>query len=63
MRSCRIQAAANGHEDVVRLLLARGADANVRAYEDGQLRTPLRLATRHGHAEIVQMLIAAGAKE
>ncbi len=58
-----MQASWNGHADVVRLLLDRGADANASAWEDGELRTPLRLARRGGHEQIVQMLIAGGAKE
>ena len=58
-----MQAAWNGHSDVARMLLDRGADANASAWEDGELRTPLRLARRGGHDDIVQMLLAAGAKE
>ncbi|HYC62257.1 MAG TPA: ankyrin repeat domain-containing protein [Thermoanaerobaculia bacterium] len=58
-----MQAARYGHDGVVHLLLERGADANAQAYEDGVLRTPLRLARNAGHVEIVRMLIAAGAKE
>jgi ankyrin repeat protein len=58
-----MQAAAHGQEEVVGLLLARGADVNAQSYEDGVLRTPLRLATRNGHAKIVKMLVEAGAKE
>jgi bla regulator protein BlaR1 len=58
-----MQAAWHGHDDVVRFLLDQGADVNVRTWEDGELRTPLRLARRGGHEEIVRTLIAAGAKE
>lgn len=58
-----MQASWHGHSQVVRMLLDRGADANASAWEDGELRTPLRLARRGGHEDIVQMLIAGGAKE
>jgi beta-lactamase regulating signal transducer with metallopeptidase domain len=58
-----MQAASHGHSDVVRFLLDEGADVNVRTWEQGELRTPLRLARRGGHEDVVRMLIAASAKE
>lgn len=58
-----MNAAANGHEEVVRVLLRHGADVNARAYEDGVLRTPLRLARKHGNTNIVELLEDAGARE
>ncbi len=58
-----MQAAWHGRTEVVRLLLDEGADANVRTWEENDLRTPLRLARRGGHEDVVNMLIAAGAKE
>ena len=49
-------AAENGHETVVRLLLAReGVDANS---EDDVGRTPLSLAAEKGHEAIVKLLFA-----
>lgn len=58
-----IQAAWNSHENVVALLIRWGADVNARAYEQGQLRTPLRMARRGRHESIERLLIAAGARE
>lgn len=58
-----MQAAWNGHVDAVRVLLDNGADVNARAYEQGVLRTPLRLARRGGHEDVVRMLLEAGARE
>lgn len=53
------QAAMNGHEDVVRLLLEKGA---VMEAEDSHSHTPLHLAAENGHMTIVKLLLAAGAK-
>jgi ankyrin repeat protein len=65
-----IQAAWHGRLDVVRLLLERGADPNVRVFEGmavnrprGEWRTALSMARRHRHAAIAEALIAAGARE
>lgn len=58
-----IQAAWHGHERVVELLLRRGADVNAKAWEQGRLRTALRMARNAGHDRIVRMLTAAGARE
>ncbi|HYH07906.1 MAG TPA: ankyrin repeat domain-containing protein [Thermoanaerobaculia bacterium] len=58
-----MQGAWNGHVEVVRVLIEHGADVNARAYEDGVLRTPLRLARRGGHEDVVRMLVQAGARE
>jgi len=49
------EAAANGHAEMVNLLLA--ADANVHANDDEALRE----AAARGHVEIVSLLLAAGA--
>ncbi|WP_433271223.1 ankyrin repeat domain-containing protein [Actinosynnema sp. CS-041913] len=59
-----LDATAAGETDVVRDLLADGAEPDVRyprvnGFNDGH--TPLLVAARDGHAEIVRMLLAAGA--
>jgi beta-lactamase regulating signal transducer with metallopeptidase domain len=58
-----MQAAWHGHVEAVRVLIEQGADVNSRAWEQGQLRTPLRLARRGKHEDVVRMLIEAGARE
>jgi hypothetical protein len=50
-------AAGKGHIDVVKLLLAKGAMADVKT---NQGQTPLHLAAEGGHKEIVELLLAAG---
>jgi ankyrin repeat protein/beta-lactamase regulating signal transducer with metallopeptidase domain len=52
--------AAKGCKPAVELLVARGADPNLKDY-DG--RTPLALAREKGHNEIVEFLQQHGAKE
>lgn len=52
-------AAAEGHADVVRALLERGADANNTAL--GGV-TPLFVAAAGGHAEVVALLLDSGAR-
>ena len=49
-----------GHLEVVRALIAAGADVNL-PNKDGL--TALILAAKKGHLEVVQVLIAAGAKK
>lgn len=53
-----ILASFHGHEDVVRLLLEAGADANQSSEID---YSALDAASRMGHLEIVKMLLDAGA--
>ncbi|CAM9174168.1 unnamed protein product, partial [Heterosigma akashiwo] len=45
-------------EAVVQVLLAAGADKEVRQFEQC---TPLQLASKQGHGAVVQMLLTAGA--
>jgi len=47
------KAAANGHTEVVKLLLAKGADRDAE-YQDGT--TALSIATKNKHADIVALL-------
>lgn len=49
-------AATKGYQDVVKLLLAAGADVNAK---DGS--RPLHLAACKGHVEVAKLLLAAGA--
>ena len=53
-------AAKSGHEKVVKLLLDKGANVNMKN-RDGQ--TALDVAQEKGHKEIVKILKAHGAKE
>ncbi len=53
-----LQAASNGHAEVVSMLLQRGADPNL-ASNDGW--TPLHKAVANGHAETIRILLRAGA--
>lgn len=52
-------AVAEGHKDVVRLLIERGANVNAR---NKLGRTPIMFAARYGYTEIVQLLADAGAE-
>jgi ankyrin repeat protein len=65
-----IQASANGHLDVVKLLIARGVDVNARVWiertperQTGEWRTSLGMARKGGHQAVVAILLAAGARE
>ncbi len=57
-RSALMQAARNGHEQIVTLLLSKGALINA---QDGEGWSALMLASWQGHAPIVKALIARGA--
>ena len=50
------KAAANGHTEIVKLLLAKGAFRNSE-YQDGT--TPLKLAIKNKHTEIIALLSAS----
>jgi uncharacterized protein len=54
-------AAFFGQEDAVRLLLERGADANVVARHESLKVTPLHSAAAGGHSSVVGLLLEAGA--
>jgi uncharacterized protein len=58
-RTALFTAAANGDTDIVAMLLAHGARANVRSRITPV--TPLHLAVNGGHVEVVKSLLAAGA--
>ncbi len=51
-------AAWKGHNEIAELLIANGADVNVKTFKGG---TPLFYAAANGHKEIAELLIAAGA--
>ncbi|KAG2452249.1 hypothetical protein HYH02_003276 [Chlamydomonas schloesseri] len=54
-------AAANGHLDAVKLLLAAGANCKTRDLDRYTLgKTPLRAAAENGHASVMSVLLAAG---
>jgi ankyrin repeat protein len=53
-----IVAAREGHLDVVRLLLDRGANPNVRSIGDGNA---LIMAAAEGHPDVVNLLLDRGA--
>ena len=57
-RTPLFEAARNGHTDVVRLLLKRGAKPNI-AHDFGD--TPLLMAAEDGHTEVVKLLLDGGA--
>ncbi|MFI5987293.1 ankyrin repeat domain-containing protein [Streptomyces sp. NPDC051555] len=60
-RTALDQAAQKGHADVVRRLVAAGADLEQQAGEY-QESTPLCLAASHGHTAVVGVLLDAGAR-
>jgi len=51
-RTALWSASSEGHVEVVRLLLAAGADPTVRGYGE----TPLSIGEKKGHADVVEIL-------
>lgn len=70
-KTALMEASAAGQDEVVKLLLARGADPNLVSRENRNIRNVLRhrdqgktallLAAEHGKSECVEHLLAAGA--
>ena len=54
-----MMASANGHTEIVKLLLGKGAEVNVKNTDDGV--TALFMASANGHTEIVKLLLDKGA--
>ena len=54
-------AAYDGRKEIVELLIAKGADVNVKSADGSGGRTPLHFAAYYGHEEIVELLISKGA--
>ena len=54
-----MEAALQGHVEIVRLLLDKGADPNTKGWRG---LTPLAAATQERHEEIKAMLLKAGAR-
>jgi hypothetical protein len=57
-----IWAARHGHAEVVKMLLAAGADIEAKYSDVSNGRTPLGLAAEWGHANVVKLLLDAGGK-
>ena len=54
-------AAANGHVEMVKFLLAKGADVNVQDASNDSVYTPLLVAASKSNAEMVKVLLDHGA--
>src|SRR5690625_2675294 len=53
-----LAAAGNGHCQIIRILLEKGADVNI---SNNSQNTPLHWAALNGHLEAVKILVEAGA--
>ena len=51
---CRLPSSSGGHDKIVEMLLAKGANANVRSRRYG---TALQAASSGGHDKIVEMFL------
>ena len=62
--TCLFLAAQSGRAEVARLLVANGAEVNVKLINDeGKVScTPLFFAARSGHTEVAELLIANGSE-
>ena len=56
-------AASDGSIELVKNLLASGADPNKGYYIGGFVRTPLYAAAEGGYTEVVKILLASGARQ
>jgi ankyrin repeat protein len=57
------EAACNGHADVTRVLIGKGADVNSKPqYGSADAAAPIDAAVWHGHEEVVGLLLEAGAE-
>ncbi len=57
-RSCLLWSISSGHEEIVELLVAKGADLNTK---DNSGKTPLHEAASSGNQEIVELFVVKGA--
>ena len=58
-RTCLHFAAANGHKEIVTLLISKGAEVDAMDSDDWR---PLHGAVRNGHADVLEILISRGSK-
>ena len=59
--SALVEAAQEGHSNVVRLLLESGADKDKTGFRGLRSQTPLQFAAANGDAEVARLLLAHGA--
>lgn len=59
--TCLHEAALAGHTEIVKLLIASGADVNKQAFEAGDFETPLMDAAENKHVSTVETLLMHGA--